>query len=169
MGTFLQLAVVALFIVGCGNAIVANPNGTVYTAVFLNSDSHLRLLQYWNSSVPVKSNLGKVYAEHMTLQFKPTLSEVASLPIGKVVDIYGFLWASDTVSCEGIQVYSPAIKSNNTYSHCTVSTSTETGAVCTNELLTKVHNGSKSIQFGYMKNLLKLTGCVDTFPSSGKC
>ena len=169
MSTFLYLAVVVLATIGCGNAQEASPNGTVYTAVFLNSESRQRLIQFWNTTVPITSNLGKVYAEHMTLQFNPTEREVAALPKGKIVDIYGFLWSSDAVSCEGIQVYSPTIKSNNTNSHCTVSTGIATGAVCTNELLTKVHNGSKGIRFGYMKNLLKLTGCVDTFPPSGKC
>ena len=44
-------------------------NGTVFTAVFLDSDSHYRLLEFWNNKVPVKSNLSKVYAEHMTVNY----------------------------------------------------------------------------------------------------
>ena len=146
------------------------PSGTLYTGVFLTKTSHKLLLDYWNQSVGVTGDLGKIYADHMTLQYKPTKAEVLALPLGKRVSIYAFLWASDGDSCEGVQVYSPNIKSNNTYSHCTVSTSNSTGAVCTNSILERVHNGSKGVSFGYLHEPLQLDGCIDTRPqSSGKC
>lgn len=146
------------------------PSGTLYTGVFLTKTSHELLLDYWNQSVGVTGDLGKIHADHMTLQYKPTKAEVLALPLGKRVSIYAFLWASDGDSCEGVQVYSPNIKSNNTYSHCTVSTSNSTGAVCTNSILERVHNGSEGVSFGYFAEPLQLYGCIDTRPqSSGKC
>ena len=145
------------------------PSKTVYTAVFLNRASHVRLLHFWNSTVPFPPNLGHLYAAHMTLQYAPTQEEVDALPKGMVVSVYPFIWASDGHTCEGVQVFSPSIKSNNTFSHVTVSTGLRTGAVCTNDLIAHVYNKSVSVSSGTFAERFQLDGCVDTFPPSGKC
>ena len=64
---------------------------------------------------------------------------------------------------------SGSIKSNNTFSHVTVSTGVNTGAVCTNDLLANVYNKSKIVYSGTFQERFQLDGCVDTFPPSGKC
>ena len=145
------------------------PAKTVYTAVFLNGVSHRRLLSFWNSTVPFPPNLGHLYAAHMTLQFAPTQEEVDALPKGMLVSVYPFIWASDGRTCEGVQVFSPSIKSNNTFSHVTVSTGLHTGAVCTNDLIASVYNKSINVSSGTFAERFQLDGCVDTFPPSGKC
>ena len=145
------------------------PSKTVYTGVFLNRASHVRLLHFWNNTVPFPPNLGHLYAAHMTLQFAPTQEEVDALPKGMVVSVYPFIWASDGRTCEGVQVFSPSIKSNNTFSHVTVSTGLRTGAVCTNDLIADVYNKSVNVSSGAFSERFQLDGCVDTFPPSGKC
>ena len=143
---------------------------TIYTAVFLNQKSHMKLLSIWNKTIPnINSNLGHLYAAHMTLQFAPTQEEVDALPTGMKASVYPFIWASDLETCEGVQVFSPSIKSNNTFSHVTVSTGVNTGAVCTNDLLGNVYNKSKKVYSGTFQERFQLDGCVDTFPPSGKC
>jgi len=136
---------------------------TIYTAVFLDDASRAAVLETFP-----KSLLDRVYAEHMTIKFRPTTTE--NLPIGKIVPLYAILWASDGNTCQGMQVRSPEIDSTNEYPHVTISTSNDTGAVCTNDLLTKLHNGTtKNIESDTIDPNLVLYGCVDTYPRSGMC
>ena len=164
--TIMQLlTIIGVQYVNC----VSGPSKTIYTAVFLDQESHIKLLDMWNSTVPYKSNLGHLYGTHMTLQFAPTQSEVDALPKGLKTSVYPFIWATNLHTCQGVQVFSPYIKSNNSFSHVTVSTGFQTGAVCTNDLIANVYNNSNKVYSGTFKERFQLNGCVDTFPPSGKC
>ena len=137
---------------------------TIYTAVFLDDASRAAVLERFP-----KYLLDNVYAEHTTIKFAPNETDVKNLPIGKIVRLEAILWASDGKTCQGMQVLSPEINSTNRYPHVTISTGKNTGAVCTNDLLTKLHNGTKNIQSGTIDPNLILYGCVDTYPRSGMC
>jgi hypothetical protein len=163
--TMLLLTITGVQYINC----TSDPSKTIYTAVFLDQESHIKLLDMWNSTVPYKSNLGQLYGTHMTLQFAPTQSEVDALPKGLKTSVYPFIWASDLHTCQGVQVFSPYIKSNNSFSHVTVSTGDHTGAVCTNDLIANVYNNSNKVYSGTFRERFQLNGCVDTFPHSGKC
>ena len=93
--------------------------------------------------------------------------EVDALPTGMKASVYPFIWASDLETCEGVQVFSPSIKSNNTFSHVTVSTGVNTGAVCTNDLLANVckqHVTKDTFEIGRLAQDLA-GGLVGSMPS----
>lgn len=154
------LLILLLFVIS-GNC----ENKTIYTAVFLEDASRAAVLEAFPREL-----LQNVYAEHTTIKFAPSDSEVKHLPVGRIVPLYAILWASDGSTCQGMQVVSPEIKSANQYPHVTISTANDTGAVCTNNLLSKLHNNeTKDIESGNLEPNLVLYGCVDTFPRSGLC
>lgn len=157
----------------CSSMILCFAGATanvLYTAVFLDDVSRSELLHLWAEDASTRENLGDgVVAEHMTIEFKPSEAHVRNLDIGELVPIVPILWASDNHTCQGVQVISPRIRSTNRYSHVTVSTGEKTGAVCTNDLLKKYHNGTGDILHGTFSSNTTLWGCVDTFPRSGVC
>ena len=53
-----------------------------YTAIFLDEGSKRRLLMWWRTSVR-KPLLPITFADHVTLQFRPSKSEVEKTPLGE--------------------------------------------------------------------------------------
>jgi len=106
----------------------------LYTAVILDDPRDLE--DWWLYHVgPL---LPKRYSHHMTIKFKPTPEEVASLPLGAQValEIVGFA-ADRKGQAVQVEVVSPSgVRSTNPIPHITVATD-GTSPVYSNELLSR--------------------------------
>ena len=89
-----------------------------YTAVFLDDESKRKLLSWWKSEngdlLPV------TYADHMTIQFRPSEDEVAKLSLGEEATLHVVGWAADDRG-QAILVRSE-VPSSNQNPHITVAT-----------------------------------------------
>jgi hypothetical protein len=102
-----------------------------YTAVFLDDESKRKLLSWWKSEngdlLPV------TYADHMTIQFRPSEDEVAKLSLGEEATLHVVGWAADDRG-QAILVRSE-VPSSNQNPHITVATAKGTSPVYSNKLL----------------------------------
>jgi len=106
----------------------------LYTAVILDDPRDLE--DWW--LYHVGALLPKRYSHHMTIKFKPTPEEVASLPLGAQValEIVGFA-ADRKGQAVQVEVVSPSgVRSTNPIPHITVATD-GTSPVYSNELLSR--------------------------------
>lgn len=105
-----------------------------YTAIFLDEGSKRRLLMWWKTSVRLPLH-PVLYADHVTLRYKPSKAEVERTPLGEnaLVQVLGF--ASDERG-QAVLVR-PSIASANRYPHVTVATVTGVNPVYSNILLGK--------------------------------
>jgi len=91
----------------------------VYSAIFLDDQSHRELLTWWEKATGTPL-LGKVFGHHMTIKFKPTPEEVEKLPMGEKVKLKVIGWAADE-KAQAVLV-DPEVPSTKAKAHITVST-----------------------------------------------
>jgi hypothetical protein len=103
-----------------------------YTAIFLDEGSKRRLLMWWRMMVRVPL-LPTLYADHVTLRFKPSKAEVERTPVGEhaLVQVIGF--AADEKG-QAVLVR-PSVSSANHFPHVTVATAKGINPVYSNQLL----------------------------------
>lgn len=108
----------------------AKPPVALYVGLFLDKRSHDALVRWANDEGPV---LPKVIAHHVTIKFKPTPEELASLPVGEPASVRVIGYASDSkaqaVVVDGLKVMGGAIP------HVTVATANGVSPVYSKELL----------------------------------
>jgi hypothetical protein len=87
--------------------IAAKPKPVLYLGLILDEASLSRLLAWWNTTVG-EELLGKYTAHHVTIQFKPTVDQVAHADVGSRHSVRVVGWASDekaqAVVVQGIEV-----------------------------------------------------------------
>lgn len=104
----------------------------VYTGVML--DDPKVLLRWWESHVG--ELLPKRIAHHMTIQFGPSVDDVAELPLGEPVTLEVVGYAGD-VEIQAVVVRPRGVRSKNRIPHVTVSTDGVTSPVKANDLLAR--------------------------------
>lgn len=127
----------------------------LYSGIFFRDVDQELLKHWWETNVgPLYDN---VYCHHMTIKFKPTLSEVDRLPFGLMpVKVVGC--AQDDF-CQTFVVETKA-KSDNKFKHITVATKNGTKPYYSNVLLEK----------GFSKiDGPKLQGCVGYVLDGREC
>ncbi len=100
----------------------------IYSGVFLTDESRKKILQAF---VPKFEN---VYADHLTIHFKPTINQIESLVLGKTVDLLITGIAEDD-KAQALVVQTDL--SENAHPHITLSTRPDTKPVYSNELIEK--------------------------------
>lgn len=105
-----------------------------YTAIFLDDSSKRRLLMWWRTSVR-KPLLPVIFADHVTLKFRPSKAEVEKTPVGEnaLVQVIGF---AEDEKGQAVLVR-PSVSSSNHMPHVTISTAHGVNPVYSNQLLTK--------------------------------
>jgi len=102
----------------------------LYVGLFLDERSHAALIRWVRDDGPV---FPKVYAHHVTIQFKPTPEELASLPIGEPASVrvigYAFDSKAQAVVVDGLKVLTGATP------HVTVATAEGVSPAYSKELL----------------------------------
>lgn len=103
-----------------------------YTAIFLDESSKRRLLMWWRTAVRLPM-LPVLFADHVTLRYKPSKAEIEKTPLGDhaLVQVIGF--ASDEKG-QAVLVR-PSVASANRYPHVTVTTAKGVNPVYSNVLL----------------------------------
>lgn len=103
-----------------------------YTGIFLDDGSKRRLLSWWKYSVR-QPLLPILYADHVTLKFRPSKADLERTPIGEnaLVQVVG--WAADEKG-QAVLVR-PSIKSTNPHPHVTVACEKGVSPVYSNTLL----------------------------------
>lgn len=105
-----------------------------YTAIFLDDSSKRRLLMWWRTSVR-KPLLPIVFADHVTLRFRPSKAEVEKTPVGENALVQVIGWAEDEKG-QAVLVR-PSVASANRMPHVTISTAHGVNPVYSNQLLEK--------------------------------
>lgn len=101
----------------------------IYTGVYLDCDSQWSLVETIHPVHPVVS------ADHVTIVFHPTLSQVATLPLGKEVQVVPLGWATNN-EVQALAVEVPgSIKVARKCPHITISTECGVSAKYSNDLL----------------------------------
>ena len=101
-----------------------------YLGIFLQGEARARLL----TLVPALHST--VSADHVTLVYQPSLSQLAEAPIGQAVDIRLVSAVHNgCCQCVAVRIESASVASNNRHPHITISTAPGTEAVYSNELL----------------------------------
>jgi hypothetical protein len=105
-----------------------------YTAIFLDEGSKRRLLMWWRTSVR-KPFLPVVFADHVTLKFKPSKSEIEKTPLGEnaLVQVIGF---AEDEKGQAVLVR-PSVIRGSYLPHVTVTTARGVSPVYSNDLLAK--------------------------------
>ena len=102
----------------------------LYVGLFLDERSQDTLLRWARANGPV---FPKVHAHHVTIQFKPTPEELASLPVGEPASVRVIGYASDAqaqaVVVDGLKILTGAIP------HVTVATAAGVSPAYSKELL----------------------------------
>lgn len=106
-----------------------------YTAIFLDDESKRKLLSWWKSEV--MQVLPVIFADHMTIKFRPSEAEVAKLALGEEATIHVIGWAADERG-QAVLVRSD-VPSANQNPHITVATAKGTSPVYSNKLLGQGH------------------------------
>jgi len=104
----------------------------IYAGVML--DDPKVLLRWWESHVG--GLLPKRVSHHMTIQFGPSVDDVAELPLGEPVTLEVVGYAGD-VEIQAVVVRPHGVSSKNRIPHVTVATDGVTPAVKANELLAR--------------------------------
>eukprot|EP01059_Diplonema_ambulator_P003651 TRINITY_DN13364_c0_g1_i1.p1 TRINITY_DN13364_c0_g1~~TRINITY_DN13364_c0_g1_i1.p1 ORF type:complete len:162 (+),score=21.14 TRINITY_DN13364_c0_g1_i1:54-488(+) len=90
-----------------------------FTAVFLDDDSKDVLRQWAKENIG--NPIGRIHAEHMTINGNVGKNARESLPVGKIVALRVIGYAKDKV-CQAVVVSCPAQPSVNSVPHITIST-----------------------------------------------
>jgi hypothetical protein len=106
--------------------------GPGYAAIFLHDNDKRRLLMWWRSSTR-EPLLPVIFADHVTLKFKPSKADIEKLPVGEeaLVQVLGF--ASDEKG-QAVLVR-PSVASHNRLPHITIATARGVSPVYSNDLL----------------------------------
>lgn len=108
-----------------------------YTAIFLDEGSKRRLLMWWRTSVRLPLH-PVIYADHVTLKYKPSKTEVERTPLGEHALVQVIGWASDEKG-QAVLVR-PSVASMNRYPHVTVACGKGVDPVYSNVLLGEGYN-----------------------------
>lgn len=104
-----------------------------YTGIFLDRASHDKLIHWWTKQVKIPLH-EDVYAHHMTIKFKPSPDEVATLPLGKKTTVKVIGWAADERG-QAVLVSPQGVESANANPHITMACAPGTEPVYSNSLL----------------------------------
>jgi hypothetical protein len=101
----------------------------VYSAVFLTSESKLALLKAFPAIHP------KVFAHHVTLMFKPSSEHLASLEVGRRVDVEVCGYAEDVYGQAVVVRLPDDVNCDNDNPHITISVADGRAPKYSNQLL----------------------------------
>lgn len=120
----------------------------VYVGVFLTKASRDELLRL----VPPRHH--RVFAEHVTVLFKPTLQQLSRFSFGERVEFQAMGVVHDA---RGQAVRVRGVPSDNEHPHITISCAPDTKPVYSNQLL-------KTGRVEFFDEPIELVGIMDSFP-----
>lgn len=138
----------------------------IYVGVFLSTQEREKLLNV----IPARHN--KMYADHITLIFRPSPQELETYLLGTEVEFEVVGEAFDKKG-QAVLVRGIGLDYDNDFPHITISTGDDVKPVYSNELfhnlsylLSGQHTPSDSgLCFRQLSLSLKLRGTIDTYPS----
>lgn len=109
-----------------------NPDDKPYAAVFLDEDSQLKLIEWWEVALGIPL-LPMSYAHHMTVKYDPSEEDILEIEVGQQTSLRVVGYAYD--ACGQAVLVQPQVFCHNKYPHVTVATAPGIGPVYSNELL----------------------------------
>jgi hypothetical protein len=120
----------------------------VYVGVFLEKESRDKLLKLVPPRHPT------IYAEHVTVCFKPSLQQLANFKLGERIEFQAMGVVFDA---RGQAVRVRGVPSENEHPHITISCALATKPVYSNQLL-------KQGRVDFFDDPIDLVGIMDSFP-----
>lgn len=106
-----------------------------FLAVKLDKPSRKALMKWWVGGWQRPALLPNVHANHVTLKFEPSASDLEGVELGAEVEVKVVGWTADEFA-QAVRVELP-LKSANPIPHVTVATAKGTPPVYSNKLLTR--------------------------------